>query len=245
MDAILTFHSIDSRGSVLSYAPAALRRLLEGLLEDGVDIVSLEELVADEKGSHDRVVLTFDDGIRSVARDALPLLARYRLPATLYVVSSWVGRSNRWPSQIAGAPTFELMSWDELKQWRDAGLAIGCHTASHPHLPELPESEWEHELDGSRTMLESELKIDAEHFAYPYGDDSPAVAERVGRVFKTAVTTDMRFVTGSDQRHQLPRIDAYYLRAPERVRPLFGRRTRFYLQLRASLRGLRQVVRRA
>lgn len=242
MDAILTFHSIDASGSVLSYAPDELERLLEGLLEGGVRVVSLAELLGEAAADARRVALTFDDGFRTIHEAALPVLARLGLPSTLYVVSDYVGRDNCWPTQPADAPRFELLSWGELAELVAAGVEIGCHTATHPHLERMgtaADEAWKRELEDSRAALEDRLGVAVRHFAYPYGSFDDAAVARVEPLYDTAVTADMGYLERGAARYRLPRLDSYYLRHPERHQPLFGARTRLYLGLRAGLRRLR------
>ena len=241
MDAILTFHSIDDSGSPLSYRPPELEALLDDLAIEGVRVVPLAELLTAAPARSHRVVLTFDDGIRSVHRTALPILVRRRLPAMLYVVTEAVGKSDAWRSQTVGMPSFDLMSWNELREARDMGFAIGSHTATHRHLRTLGEEEWHAELAGARARLEEQLGIAVQDFAYPYGTyDDDAVA-RVGAVYRSAVTTDLGFTTG-ESLYRLPRIDTYYLRHVRARLPLFGGRTRRYLRFRSALRRLRRVA---
>ena len=243
MDAIFTFHSIDGRGSVLSYPPDDLRRLVEGLLVDGVRLVPLAEILRAPPDAHPRAALTFDDGFRSVHAQALPILDDLGTPATVYVVSDRVGRDNRWPGQ-GKVPSLPLLSWSELAELRDAGFAIGSHTANHVRLDRLPEPEWKRELEDSRAALADGLGTDVRHFAYPYGVYDRRVLRRVGELYDTAVTTDMRFLPEVREPHRLPRIDVYYLRDPARRRPVFGARTRRYLAVRAFLRELRGLFAR-
>lgn len=240
MDAIFTFHSIDVRGSVLSYAPDDLRRLAEGLLTEGVRLVPLDVLLDPAPEGPPRAALTFDDGFRSVHSEALPVLDELGVPATVYVVSDRVGGDNRWPGQ-GKVPRFELLSWSELAELRDAGFAIGCHTANHVRLDRLAEAEWGRELEDSKRVLADELGTDVRHFAYPYGAYDRRVLQRVSELYDTAVTTEMRFLPESREPHRLPRIDTYYLRDPARRLPVFGARTRRYLAARAFLRDLRAL----
>ena len=74
------------------------------------------------------------------------------------------------------------MTWAELAALRDAGIAIGSHTASHPRLSGLAERELALELSGSRVAL-AQHGIDAPSVAYPFGDhdaDTRRVAEHAG-----------------------------------------------------------------
>jgi len=237
MDLILTFHSLDTSGSVISYSPDEFRQVVEGLLEEGVALVGLDEMLGDgEAGGRPRALLTFDDGFSSVHEHALPLLAELGVPALLYVVTGWVGRSNGWPTQGAEAPEFDLMDWSQLRELQAAGIELGSHTVDHPHLADLPEEELERELANSKGQLEDELQQAVRHFSYPYGTYKPSTTEAVRKHYGTATTTDMRWLEAGDNPLLLPRVDAYYLREPRRWAPIFGARTRTYLKARAALR---------
>ena len=238
MDAILTFHSLDDSGSVLSFPPARFETLLDGLLDEGTRFVAPGDLVSPDDQPGNRVALAFDDGIRSVADEALPRLSDRGVPATLYVVSDFVGRDNRWPTQPPDAPELELMDWEGLRDWTGAGLSIGCHTATHPRMDRVAgEDVWSRELDSARERLEDRLSVPVRSFAYPYGRVSDAAVAAVRSRFDDASTTRMGFVRRGDDAHLLPRIDSYYLRSFDGS--LFGAGGRAYVSLRAFVRSLR------
>lgn len=239
MDAILTFHSIDDSGSPLSYPRDDLEALLDVLSEEGVRIVPLHELLDPTIEPGHRAALSFDDGIRSVHRAALPLVAGRRLPATVYVVAGWVGRTNGWPSQPRRAPCFPLMTWTELRDAVGAGFAVGSHTTSHRPLRGLREADWELELAESRARLEDALQVPVPHFAYPYGFHDDEAVRRVRSFYASGVTTDLGYLAGGDP-HRLRRIDAHYLRRPRA--PLFGTRSRCHLAMRGVLRRFRPAI---
>jgi peptidoglycan/xylan/chitin deacetylase (PgdA/CDA1 family) len=113
MRAILTLHSVDEKGTVLSMRPSELESLLDAMERSGHQVVPLSELIR-HPGLPDRVAITFDDGLASVAEEALPLLARRGHVATVFVVPSRVGSDNAWPGQPAGIPTLPSMGWGEL-----------------------------------------------------------------------------------------------------------------------------------
>jgi peptidoglycan/xylan/chitin deacetylase (PgdA/CDA1 family) len=240
MDAILTFHSIDDSGSVLSYRGDDFVALIEGLLEAGTRVVPLATLLSSEATTGDRVSITFDDGIRTVRTAALPVLTRHRLPATVYVVSGWTGRTNRWPSQPASAQTFDLMDWDELAELRDAGVEIASHGVTHAPLDQLGEPELTAELMDSKRVIEDSLQVEARHFAYPYGASSPRVEVAARRVYASAVTTRLSFLRRADEPYALPRLDSYYLQGPWARRRLSGLLSRSRLRVRGWMRAVRR-----
>jgi peptidoglycan/xylan/chitin deacetylase (PgdA/CDA1 family) len=240
MDAILTFHSVDDSGSVLSYRPDDFAALVDGLLAAAVRIVPISALLAGGASPHDRVALTFDDGIRTVRTAALPVLARHRLPATVYVVSAWTGRTNRWPTQPSSAPTFDLMGWDELAELRDAGIEIASHGVAHAPMDTLTPSELTAELVDSKRSIEDALQVEARHFAYPYGACNADVAAAARRVYASAVTTRLQRLRPTSIPHLLPRLDTYYLQGPWARRRLFGLVSRSRLRVRGWLRSVRE-----
>jgi len=245
MDAILTFHAIDADRSPVALPRESFERLLRALLDDGVHVVPLHELLAPGARGKHRVALTFDDGYRSTFTEALPVLARFGLPAIVYVVSSQVGGTSDW-SRRAGtrSPGWPLMTWEELAAWKAQGLAIGAHTAHHVALTAgLSEEEWTDELQGCRTRLQDRLGAPVEDFAYPFGVAGDDARRRVAQVFRTAVTTRLAFVRPPVDALLLPRIDAWYLRRSP-AQPLFAAMTRARLTLRRAGRGLRAAARR-
>jgi peptidoglycan/xylan/chitin deacetylase (PgdA/CDA1 family) len=238
MRAIFTFHGVDESGSVLSVSPGELRGLVRAVRAAGHAIVPLAELVA-EPARPDRVALTFDDGFRSVHDEALPLLREEGAPAALFLTTGFVGRDNGWPSQPAWAPRIPLVGWQEVEALAAAGWAIESHTASHPDLRGLSDAALEDELAGASEALARRLGRRPEAFAYPYGHCDARVAAAVARHHRIAATTRLAALGPSDDPLRLPRLDAFYLRAP-RVQALFGGALfRGWIAARAALRGLR------
>lgn len=240
MDAILTFHSIDDGGSVLSFPARDLANLLGALARRQVQVLTLGEMLATagDAGRH-RVALTFDDGMLSVVETALPILRDHGARATVFAVSGWVGRNNKWPSQPGHAPEFRLMSWEDLGRLAQAGWEIGGHGADHAPLPDLDAAAAERELRSSQDCIQEKLNLQVDSFAYPYGSWSEQAERYVQRFYKAAVTTHLAYRSGQPNL-RLPRLDSFYLRGNWAERSLFGSLTRGYLGLRGGLRRLRR-----
>jgi peptidoglycan/xylan/chitin deacetylase (PgdA/CDA1 family) len=153
------------------------------------------------------VVITIDDGYTDVHRLAYPILQRYHFPATLFVVSDRVGTVNQWDQQgeVAGRP---LSDWPDLKQLACAGIEIGAHTRTHPHLKTLSAERAWVEINGSRTDIERELGMPVRAFAYPYGEYDQVSATAVTRaefLGSCSVRSDPAIAATSP--HALPRIE--------------------------------------
>jgi len=126
------------------------------------------------------VLLTFDDGYRSVREVALPWLERLGFPAVLFVPSDFVGARNTFDQ--ASEPDEPLCDWDDLRALQRAGVAIEAHGASHRAFSEMDAAAQDDELRRSKAALEAGLGTPVEVFAFPYGDagpDRPGVARRL------------------------------------------------------------------
>jgi peptidoglycan/xylan/chitin deacetylase (PgdA/CDA1 family) len=234
---ILTYHSLDDSGSVVSIPPAMFREQMAWLAGSGVPVVPLER-VRDTPGA---VALTFDDGFRNFFEHAAPVLQQHRLPATVFAVSGFCDGSNDWPSQPRnGIPRLELMRWHELEQVARCGISIGCHTATHPYLSKLSAKQIEDEFAASRSEIEQRIGKEVRTFAYPYGDSNPQVRAAASRFFHIACGTRMSFLSADSDMLDLPRLDVYYLRNSLWFHGLTKLYGAVYLAGRTLLRDVRQ-----
>ena len=235
--AILTYHSLDDSGSVISMPPERFRRQMEFLAASSVAVVPLDEALR----RPNCVAITFDDGYRNLLDHAVPLLDRLRFPATIFVVSGYCGGSNNWPSQPSGVPGLPLMDWRDLASL-PSWISIGAHTDTHPHLTALPEAECERELRDCRDQIEQHLGRRTRWLAYPYGSRSASVMAAAGRHFDLAVGTSLRFLSARSCALDLPRIDAYYLRGRFTLERLFRPSGALYIGFRGVLRNVRSAT---
>jgi peptidoglycan/xylan/chitin deacetylase (PgdA/CDA1 family) len=228
---ILTYHSIDESGSVISVSPSQFRRHME------IPVVPLSAV----RATPGAVALTFDDGYRNFLEVAVPDLLRYRFPATVFVVNGYCGLDNNWPTQPPFAPRLPLMSWRELEQVAAQGITLGAHSVTHPFLTRLPAERIRAELSDCRQTIETRLDVVCEGLAYPYGDSDARVREVASEVFRFACGTRPDFLSPSADPFNLPRIDAYYVRDPRRFQLLFSPAGRPYIALRRWARGLKAL----
>ena len=103
-----------------------------------------------------------------------------------------------------------MMTSDEVKAMRHAGMQIGAHTMSHPILARLTDAQARHEIEGSKNFLEELLSERVSLFAYPNGkpgeDYTPQNVELVRSLgFDAAVSTQWGASSAEDDMLQVRR----------------------------------------
>lgn len=179
---ILMYHEIADPAdtdSQLAVPPSAFARQLGYLHDEGFQTVSAGTLAEIMNGGAGRlpdraVVLTFDDGFADFHGQALPLLDRYGLTATLYVTTGWVQDAGPLP---AGLRPGRMLCWSQVAEAAAAGIEIGAHSRLHPQLDQLPRQQLREELRVSKAQLEDRLGVPVPGLAYPFGYSSAAVRE--------------------------------------------------------------------
>ena len=238
--AILTYHSLDDSGSVLSTRPGLFRRQMHSLASRGIPVAPLEEVARGRKA----LALTFDDGYENFAECAVPVLEELGLPATVFVVSGRCGGWSDWET-AGGAPRLRLMDWGVLGSLPPRLISLGSHTVSHVNLTRLTAARMEAELGDSRREIEQRLGRAVPDLAYPYGSVNQAARAAAACRYRLAAGTSLRYVGPGCDALELPRIDAYYLRRPEIFDRVTAGQGSRYLGIRRFLRELRSAATRA
>lgn len=146
------------------------------------------------------VCVTFDDGMVSFARIALPELEKRAIPSTVFAVSGKLGQPPDWANYSDEPLTTELtMTATQLKEISGQVL-IGSHTATHPMLTQMVEAEARCELEGSRKILEDVLNDKLTQFSFPYGDFNDALIKwcREAGYERVFTTLPFTFQSGTD-----------------------------------------------
>jgi len=235
---IANLHTDDPHRDSWNVPPALFERHMAALA-GWADIVRLDELPAalcdaGRAAHRPRVAVTFDDGYASVCTEALPILRRYGVPATAFVVTSCVGSSepmpfDRWSrfnANHAPVDVWRPLTWQQIEQCAASGLiAIGSHSHWHQDGRFCSLSQLQEEAGTSRETLRS--RLDATHarsYAYPYG------SSRLGHVhsiyvdvvraagYEQAVSTDLGLVTARSNPYLLPRVEATAVDSPATIR---------------------------
>lgn len=235
MRAILTFHSIDDSGSVVSCSPKIFAHLLAVLAERKIPVCSLETLLRPE--TRRGVAITFDDGMRSVYRYAMPVISDYGAAAHVFITTNAVGDNMNWPRQPADIPSFEMLDWSEIEKLHSAGVAIESHTHTHPDMRTLTQEQMEDECGTADAMIEKYLGRRPAYFAYPFGYHGQQARLFAGSRYQGAVTTELRMLGQCEDTAAIPRIDSYYLQSAALISHIDSLPVKGYLAARNVLRN--------
>ena len=169
---ILLYHHMGGIGRPSrSYLdPALFENQLDFMKRGGYSVTDLaslaEEMRAGIRVPPRRIVITFDDGWRDTYLAAFPILCRFRVPATIFLVSGRIGMK-------------DYVGWEEIREMRRSGVSFGAHTVSHPRLTELHPGEAKREIEESKKIIEDGLGERVTTFCYTYGFFNRAVRDMV------------------------------------------------------------------
>jgi peptidoglycan/xylan/chitin deacetylase (PgdA/CDA1 family) len=243
--SILTYHSIDVSGSVVSCAPQDFADQMTYLSDEGFRGVSLREAVTHRQrhGSWPTksVALTFDDGFANFYEQALPVLVKHNFAATVFVISGHMNGLNDWAEPPAELGPQKMLSWQQVVELVGSGVEIGSHTRTHPDLRRCGLEKARLEMNESRKEIEDHLGRRVESFAYPYGGTSVALSMLAANEFSAACTTQLRRAD-SDPLESLPRIDMYYIRSQSKLQRLLNGDLDQYLTVRSVGRAIRGAL---
>ncbi len=168
---ILLYHRLGPAINGMTVTTGVFESHLKYLNDHGYPVIPLWKLVdyllkGGPPPENRSVIITIDDGHRSVYSTMFPIVKRYRFPVTLFL----------YPSAISNASY--AMTWDELREMKETGLFdFQSHTYWHPDFRKekkrLKSEEYgkfmEMQLKKSKEKLEKELNVRVKMLAWPFG----------------------------------------------------------------------------
>ena len=175
--AVLGYHDLSEKlpETAMRIHTSKFRKQMETIRQLGITVISWDDFVAWKNGTKTipdkSLLLTFDDGWKSVFTDALPILREFNYPFTLYLYKNFVEGGGK-------ALTIPM-----IREMIAAGATLGSHSVSHPFPsavkkaskqgPEAYAAFLRVEMGESKRFLESTFAVPVMSYAYPGGYVTP------------------------------------------------------------------------
>jgi len=184
---IVMYHSIDPDAKPenrIAVSPATFERQMRFLKVHHYNVLPLESLAVlikeRKKIPSKAIAITFDDGYKDNYIYAFPILKKYNLPATLFIITDEVNRADR-------------LSWDEIKEMQGSGIiTFGSHALGpEPLINIKSEQDLKKQIFDSKKILEEKLGRRINAFSYPEGRFNNRIRQLVMTAgYKLAVATN-------------------------------------------------------
>lgn len=147
------------------------RKQMETIRLLGITVISLDDFTAWKRGEKEipekSILITLDDGWKSVYTDAFPILKEFGYPYTLFLYKNYVDGGGK------------ALTTPMIQEMIKAGATIGSHSISHPYPvtvksfrkkgPDAYDAYLRKEMGESKRFLESKFGVKAPIYSYPGG----------------------------------------------------------------------------
>ncbi len=171
--SVLGYHDFSETApeTAMRIRTSKFRKQMETIRQLGISVVSLEDFSEWKRGGRKipdkSIVITLDDGWKSVYTDAFPILKEFGYPYTLYLYKNYVDGGGK------------ALTTAMIEEMIRSGATIGSHSVSHPYPltvkshrkkgPDAYDAYLRKEMGESKRFLESKFKVKAATYSYPGG----------------------------------------------------------------------------
>jgi len=239
---ILCYHRFEERkitdpkkkqfGDIYYISPDMFEEHLKYLKDNKYNVIPMSEYVkfveSGKSAPKNTVVITIDDGYRSIYEKAYPLLKKYGYTATTYLYNNFLpGGKN-------------ALNVAQIKEMAADGFEFGSHSATHPILTLkqktkkgkkylMDDREYlkflETEIVGSKEYLEDKTGLVMDTIAYPYGAYSEEVIAFVKKAgYKAGFSVVPSYNTAETDKYALKRTMLYNNSDIEKFKKIFEKR---------------------
>ncbi len=185
--AVLGYHDFSetAKETAMRIHTSKFRKQMETIRQLGIPVISLQDFLAWKRGEKSipekSILLTFDDGWKSVYTDAFPILKEFGYPFTLYLYKEYIDSGGR------------SLSSPMVQEMIKSGATLGSHSVTHPYPhvfksyqkkgPDAYDAFLRKEMGESKRFLEAQFGMKVTTYAYPGGyftDDMLPLAKEFG-----------------------------------------------------------------
>ncbi len=201
---ILGYHSISNDGWRFSTPLAAFTKQMKHIRRTHMP-VSMDDIAHHISGkkaiTRASFTVTFDDGYRDIM-EAVPLCEALGIRPCVFMLANPASADRK-----ILATDKKLLSEKELRSLIHHGWTVGCHSATHTDLSNLPAEALVREIKGAKLSLEKLLDVKVRYFSYPKSADDPRVVRAVQNAgYDLACTVGDEDITRRTNPYLVPRI---------------------------------------
>lgn len=214
---VLNYHQInDEDVNALTVPTAEFAREMDYLAENGYHTITPKQLTDYlTRGTPlpaKPILITFDDGYLDNYVNAYPILKERGMVATIFLVSDYMGRFDKY------------LTWDQVVEMSEAGFSMESHTLSHFELPPLSPDQLHQQLEGGKLATQWHTLQYTEYIAYPCGTYNQQVLEAVKDCgYRGGFTVRYDLVHKGDNPYLLSRV------------PIFGHNTHSFEKFKTRI----------
>jgi len=157
---VLAYHMIADDDDTYSVSAVEFEKQMQYLKENGYTAISLLEFAKAKKGKftlpEKPIIITFDDGYENNYTTAMPIMEKYGMKGTMFMVANDIGKQ-------------DYFTVEQMKDWQAHHMEIGSHTANHVPLATLTSEQKKEEIVASKLLLEWKGLNTVFFMAYPFG----------------------------------------------------------------------------
>ncbi len=210
LDLFLFLFSNSKEVSTYSVSKSEFERQIKWLIEHDAHFLTHEEMVRYKREGHfpkRSVWINFDDMDESIYRNAFPILKKYHVPATGFVITGEVGAQN--------FHNLNLSTIDELEEMERSGLWTFQSHTHDLHSLEKTKSKMltvsskvlKYDLQTSNDYLDQHFNRKETAIAYPYGQVNDEAVETIkDSGISYGYTLEEKAMSVDDNNYYIPRI---------------------------------------
>ncbi|MBR1645818.1 MAG: polysaccharide deacetylase family protein [Selenomonadaceae bacterium] len=159
---ILNYHRVDNSDNNPSTLKVAdFEAQIKFLVDSGYSFVMPEQLVDARQGGKplpkNPVIICFDDGHDDIYRNVFPVLQKYNVRATVFIVTDHIGMK-------------DFLTWEQVRQLQAGGFVdFESHTKSYKDLTKLRGDKLWDQIYGAKQAIEWALKKPSKFISFPEG----------------------------------------------------------------------------